>query len=103
MAAVVKHSSEAFASTPDTTSLLPLEGTFTFAAADLEAELATLNIRKAVPRHNAVGKLCATSISARLGPCFEHHFRPQSTDVLQGDMKDAHICWLNKPSKPPLT
>ena len=106
MAAIIKHSSEAFASTPDTTRLLPFEGNFTFAASDLQAALATLNIRKAVPRHiapNAVWKLCATSISDRLGPCFEHHFRPESTDVLEGDMKDAHICWLNKPSKPPTT
>ena len=104
MAAIIKHSSEAFASTPDTTSLQPLEGAFTFTATDLQAELATLNIRKAVPRHiapNAVWRLCAHSISARLGPCFEHHFRPMSTDVLEGDMQDAHICWLNKPSKPP--
>ncbi|CAE7232793.1 hypothetical protein AK812_SmicGene35683 [Symbiodinium microadriaticum] len=91
MAAIIKHSSEAFASTPDTTRLLPFEGNFTFAASDLQAALATLNIRKAVPRHiapNAVWKLCATSISDRLGPCFEHHFRPESTDVLEGDMKE---------------
>ncbi|CAE7287360.1 unnamed protein product, partial [Symbiodinium necroappetens] len=91
MAAIIKHSSEAFASTPDTTRLLPLEGNFTFAASELQAALATLNIRKAVPRHiapNAVWKLCATSISDRLGPCFERHFRPESTDVLEGDMKD---------------
>ena len=41
MAAIIKHSSEAFASTPDTTSLQPLEGAFTFTATDLQAELAT--------------------------------------------------------------
>ncbi|CAE7443491.1 unnamed protein product, partial [Symbiodinium microadriaticum] len=63
MAAIIKHSSEAFASTPDTTSLQPLEGAFTFTATDLQAELATS------------------------GPCFEHHFRPKSTDVLEGDMQ----------------
>ena len=106
MAAIIKHSTAAFASTPDTTSLQPLRGSHSFTATELQAELGSLNIRKAVPRHiapNAVWKLCAASVSNRLGPCFEHHFRPLSTDKLEGDLQDAHICWLDKPSKPPTT
>ncbi|CAE7840575.1 unnamed protein product [Symbiodinium sp. KB8] len=91
MAAIIKHSTAAFASTPDTTSLQPLRGSHRFTATELQAELGSLNIRKAVPRHiapNAVWKLCAASVSSRLGPCFEHHFRPLSTDQLEGDLQD---------------
>ncbi|OLP99129.1 Copia protein [Symbiodinium microadriaticum] len=106
MAAILKHSQATFAATPDNTDLQPLQAGFTFSAEELHAALDALNIRKAVPRHiapNAVWKLCAASVGAHLGPCFEHHFRPKSTDLLEGDLQDAHICWLNKPSKPPTT
>ncbi|CAE7203301.1 unnamed protein product [Symbiodinium necroappetens] len=61
MAAIIKHSTAAFASTPDTTSLQPLRGSHSFTATELQAEL---------------------------GPCFEHHFRPLSTDKLEGDLQD---------------
>ena len=106
MAAILKHSQATLAATPDKTDLQPLQAGFTFSAEELQAALDALNIRKAVPRHiapNAVWKLCAASVGAHLGPCFEHHFRPKSTDLLEGDLQDAHICWLNKPSKPPTT
>ena len=106
MAAIIKHSQATFAATPDTTELQPLQAGLAFSTAELQSALATLNIRKAVPRHiapNAVWKLCAATVSFHLGPCFEHHFRPQSPDLLDGDLQDAHICWLNKPSKPPTT
>ena len=104
LAAMLKHSRAAFANTPDTSAVRPLEGTFTFAATELCQELGKLNIRKAVPRHiapNAVWRLCAATVSERLGPCFARHFRPRSTESLEGDLQDAHVCWLAKPSKPP--
>ncbi|CAE7939312.1 Pol, partial [Symbiodinium necroappetens] len=89
MAAIIKHSQATFAATPDNTDLQPLQAGLTFSTAELQAALDALNIRKAVPRHiapNAVWKLCATSVGAHLGPCFERHFRPQSTDLLDGNV-----------------
>ena len=106
MAAIIKHSQATFAATPDNTHLQPMQDGLAFSTTELQAALDALNIRKAVPRHiapNAVWKLCAASVGAHLGPCFEHHFRPRSTDLSEGDLQDAHICWLNKPSKPPTT
>ncbi|CAE7837273.1 unnamed protein product [Symbiodinium microadriaticum] len=90
MAAIIKHSQATFAATPDTTELQPLQAGLAFSTAELQSALATLNIRKAVPRHiapNAVWKLCAATVSFHLGPCFEHHFRPQSPDLLDGDLQ----------------
>ncbi|CAE7635346.1 Pol, partial [Symbiodinium necroappetens] len=57
MAAIIKHSQTTFASTPDTTALQPLQEGFVFSAAELQA-----------------------------GPCFEHHFRRQSPDLLEGNV-----------------
>ena len=104
MAAIIKHSQALFAATPDTQPWHKKSGSLEFSATQLQVELDRLNIRKAVPRHtapNAVWRLCSEAISQRLGPCFERHFAPDSADILEGDMKDAHICWLNKPSKHP--
>ena len=104
MKAIIKHSQALFAAAPDTQPWHPKTGTLEFSAVHLKAELDHLNIRKAVPRHtapNAVWRLCSEAVSRRLGPCFEKHFALDSTAVLEGDMKDAHVCWLVKPSKPP--
>ena len=50
MAAVLTHSRAAFASTPETGAIRPMQSTFSFGTIQLQQALEKLNIRKAVPR-----------------------------------------------------
>ena len=102
--AVLKYSKETFACLPDEVPQLPMTVGLVFREEDLGYELAALNPYKAVPQHiapNAAWRLCADTLCSKLTVALNRHFQAGSPATLQGDMKDAHVIWLPKPSKPP--
>ena len=104
MQAIVAYSNSTFAASPDTLPQLPMQGTLALGDYTFSAALSRLNVRKAVPGHCAPAaswRLCSTSISSRLGPLLTRHFAKGSESTLEGDLRDAHVVWLEKPNKPP--
>ena len=104
MQAILKYSKATFAALPDNIPMQPSTGALDIKADDLEHELAHLHLRKAVPQGtapNACWKLCARAVSRCIGPCLQRHFAANSTAKLEGELQDAQIAWIPKPSKPP--
>ena len=102
--AVLTYSKETFARLQDEAPQLPIADGLVFHEEDLSSELAALNPYRAVPQHiapNAAWHLCAGTLCSKLPVALNRHFRAGSPDTLQGDMKDAYVTWLPKPSKPP--
>ena len=104
MQAIVAYSNTTFAASPDSLPQLPLTGTLLLGSQTFSAALSKLNVRKAVPGHCAPAaswRLCSACISDRLGPLLSQHFAAGSQSTLVGDLRDAHVVWLEKPNKPP--
>ena len=67
-------------------------------------EIHRLGIGKAVPKHvapAAVWRACADILSPILGQALRDHLQEGQACQLQGDWKDTHVVWLDKPNKPP--
>ncbi|CAE7555833.1 GIP [Symbiodinium sp. CCMP2592] len=106
MEAIVACGNATFAARPDSIPQLPQQGTLGLGSHTFSTALSKLNVRKAVPGHCAPAaswRLCSSCISDRLGPLLARHFSAGSTAQLVGDLKDAHVMWLEKPGKPPVT
>ncbi|CAE7507209.1 unnamed protein product [Symbiodinium sp. CCMP2592] len=104
LAAVLKYGQATFAQLPDSRPQLPLLEDLTFTLDEVWYELFHLHPRKAVPSHCApsiVWKYCAQALHQPLTKALNQHFQAGSTARLEGDMKDTHVVWLPKPSKPP--
>ena len=102
--AVLDFGDSTFACHPDEVPQRDLKEGLIFAEQDIHHELALLNPSKAVPKHtapNAPWVICSGSISGPLSHVLNRHFQAGSREVLQGDMRDTHVAWLPKPSKPP--
>ncbi|CAE7664507.1 unnamed protein product [Symbiodinium sp. CCMP2592] len=106
MEAIVAYGNATFAARPDSIPQLPQQGTLSLGSHTFSTALSKLNVRKAVPVHCAPAaswRLCSSCISDRLGPLLARHFSAGSTAQLVGDLRDAHVVWLEKPGKPPVT